>query len=199
MNIIIQDTGIQRPDYSSSDFASRFPTLETATDKQAISGRFRVNGQLTMKLINVNYGSGANDIDIPNLGTVGASKVAISKNPIKITIVAELLVPSSFRDTTKFKDVKDVIRVALLDRSRGHKDLYVVDDANPDREALTHLYQLTEAFGHTDPVGFEGNDDAKKHLNIKVDSVSANGGINTVTYNLNCTVFVDEINHITGL
>lgn len=199
MDIIIQDTGMQTPNYLSSDFSNRFPTLETATDEQSISGRFRTSGKLAMKLKSVNYGSGANNLEIPNLGNLRASKVAISKNPIKLDIVAELAVPKSYRDTTNYKDVKDIMRVALLDRTRGHKDLYVIDDANPDREALTHLYQLTEIFGHADPVGFEGNDDAKKHLNIKVDSISANGGIGTITYNLNCTIFIDNINQVTGL
>ena len=199
MDIIIQDTGIPKSDYTSSFYTNRYNTLNNSAQNSINAGRFRVDGQLRLKLQTVNYGSGSNDVDIPNVGNIKSSKTSITKNPIKLSMTAELIVPTSFKNTSELKDVEDMMRIALLDRTRGHKDLYVIDGGDSNREALTHLYQLTRIFGHNDPVGFEGNSDNYRHLNITIDSISANGGIGKIVYNVNCTILIDNITGVSGL
>lgn len=82
------------------------------------------------------------------------------------------------------KDLRSMSTLYLMKYSKGHKDLYLKDDEDIRRKSLFELYDMINVFGRID----DGNTGNNKHLNITLDSITVNAGVNTTSFQLGCTM-----------
>ena len=184
MNIKIHDTGIIQPEF---DIPTRFTLWNSATSKQKEMGEFRASdSSILLKLTAINNGMGTTKQRNPMIGKMVNTSFTISMEPLIINVTGFVKTPTAFKNTIEKYDLETIYKnLWLLQWSRGHKDLYLIDDVVPARESLFSLYWLIQLIGKTDL----GNPDEKKHLNVQIDNISFNEGIGNLSFNAGLIVF----------
>lgn len=191
VNIYLEDTGYVSPTFGGSDivfdsFTSLDPTV-TADHTKLKKGRFKVDDVVTLKVTGFNFGASNVEQEIPNISTKQSSTLSVSTNPFEFSMTCLLQKPKQFANTTDLKDLPDLGSLMLMSLSNGHKDLYLLDSDVSDREDMLSLSQYINLFGKTD----SGNTQSKKHLNVKLQSISVNEGVDKLSINLNFIMLWD--------
>jgi len=191
----LEDTGY----VDVSDFSgTRFPTLATATATQKLTGEFRANNRILLKVEDINLGDSNNLQTTPNAYYNNKIKhKKVSKQPISLSLTCYFDKPSNFGDVTNYtthqKDITALKELMVMTLTQGHKDLYfdgtVLDDVL--RREYFSLYMFMSLFGRND-AGNSSTSTMRQHLNVSVDSYSINESMSTLSFNINMTIL--EIN-----
>ena len=180
VNIYLEDSGYTE----LTGFSTRFPTFDTANSTQKQFGEFRAPNRIMLKVNSINIGDSQNTQDVPNTQTIQSSYKSISKNPISISLGGYIEKPRSFNKIQQ-KDLPKLATLALMQLTKGHKDLYLDSTINEDeRKKLFSLWYFTELFGRQD----NGNSAGAKHLNVAINDYSINESVRTLSVNIQMTL-----------
>lgn len=157
--IKIRDTGYVKPDFSETE--TRFTDYSGASQINKRYGEFRVQGDISLKVLDVTSTMGKNKQNIAGIKDQRNKGNSISMNPLKLFLTCELLTPTDFNDNTETLDLPDLKDLMLMLMSRGHKDLYLTQSSTV--KDLFWLQVFVETFGREDDPLEEG---AFKHLNV---------------------------------
>lgn len=184
MDILLHDTGIINPNFTDD---TRFVLWSSASPSRKDAGEFRSTAQsIKLKLTAINNGTSSTKQRNPMIGKMTNTSFTISMEPIVINVTGFVEVPTVFQNTSDLKDLNSIYQYFwLFQWSRGHKDLYLLDQTVPAREQLFSLYWLLQLVGKTD----NGNPDSKKHLNTQIDNISFNEGVGNLSFNMGLTVY----------
>jgi hypothetical protein len=183
VSIILKDTGIIKPNYTTP---TAFTDQASATTANFQAGEFTVTSAVTLKVTGFNAGISTNNQDLPSTNNTFTSNGRLSTAPVKFSLTVLLVKPNNW-NTTDIKDLGQIRDLALMTLSKGHKDLYVDDSVNADRELLLSLRQWMYSFGKTDT----GSGSSQRHLNVRLDSLSQNESPKQLSLNLNFTLLWD--------
>lgn len=193
MLIKIEDTGLVNPDFTSSDIPHRFPTFESLTNsvsdrKKKQNGEFRASLPVILKVSANNNGIGNNFQLIPsNKGIVGKG-IKIGTNPVIYNFTATLEKPVLYSEDLKDLELYKQLKIMTL--SQGHKDLHIVTELYEDEDKIMTFYQDMELFGKTDIGSPSFEAIPKKHLNLFIRNVSINESSRSISYNLDCLLYI---------
>ena len=180
VNIYLEDTGFTE----LTGFSTRFPDFSSANATQKANGEFRAENRIKLKVNAINIGDSNNSQDVPSTQNTQTAYKKISKNPISISLGGYIAKPSNF-STIKPMDLPKITELALMNISKGHKDLYLdADVTEEDRFELFSLWYFIDLFGRTDA----GNSQNRKHLNIMINDYSINESVNTLSVNIQMTI-----------
>lgn len=184
VNIYLKDTGIVDPNYTGSP--TPYTAESTATTGELQDGEFRVSNTITLKVTSLNFGISTNTQDLPLTKSVFTSNSRLSTSPIIFSLTCFLVKPTNW-SSTDVKDLASLRDLTLMTLTRGHKDLYVDDTTVTAREDMMSLMQLAKDFGRTD----SGSGSSQRHLNVRLDSISQNESVKSLSLNLNFTLLWD--------
>lgn len=181
VDVYIEDSGYVKWDWGVSD--TIFPDYDDATSEQKGFGEFKVEERVRLKIRALNFGASVNDQTVNKLEKIGSEITTTSYEPTNFSITGYLSKPTkSFANTSQsLKDLEKLPQIFLMQFTRGHKNLYIADSVDTNREQLFSLYHLMTFFGRTDATRYEGT---KRHLNLKIDSVSFNEGEKEIAVNI---------------
>lgn len=185
--IYIKDTGIIQPYFEATDGV--FPDFNSATITQKGNGEFKVSNALKLKVTSSNLGLSDNTQVTPKIDRIGYDVQQLSFNSINLSLTCYLLKPKNIFTGDDALDLPNIIDILRLQLSKGHKDLYLDTEGGLDNEDLFSLYYVYQTLGTTD----NGSGLSRKHLNVKIDSISFNEGIDDLVYNFTLTVLYDPI------
>ncbi|NCD06361.1 MAG: hypothetical protein EOL97_09595 [Spirochaetia bacterium] len=191
MIIKIEDTGLVNYNFTATDVINRFKTYSSLTSSEADLeskkyGEFRLDSPITLKVLNKNKGISTNNQEIPSFDGTSSNSYKISTSPIKLTLTVRLEKPLIY-STTDYKDLTDIKQFNFLPITQGHKDIYVIPEQTDDDKLLSLYYDMYN-FGKTDAGSPSLSGTDKLHLNVKVNAISENESVNTLSYNISMTL-----------